>query len=225
MSTLALSTLRARVRTFVKDSTVKKWTDVDLDMYINMALDQWTTDVPIASSTPYTVVSSQHAYSLPENAACVYHIKGLFLSSSAADEEFIAPVKVIPGAWNTGDEPRRYIVGFPTETQFYLPHVPGGATFTLYYGAYHNFVSNDADLIDFRTHRWGVLAVIAYTLYLAHKPYAASRSRLRQWTQRPEIDTKNPPQDESQAWLETYQDLLDQNTQPATFEFVRLDRA
>lgn len=224
MATVALSTLRSRVQTFLKDTDAKKWSADDVDTFINMAITQWTTDVPIASANSYTVVSSQHEYGLPENALSISNVYGYF--ESASNQEFLAPMSAPrPGIWNQLDEPRRYIVGFPLESQFYLPRLPQGSTFTLYYGASHTTLVNNTDTLDLRTHRWGEQAVIAYACYLAHRPYAASRARLEQWARKQDQNVGNPLQEQAQAWLEEYERLVDKYASPQVLEFVALGRA
>ncbi len=222
MATVARSTLRSKVQLFTRDTAAKKWATDDLNTMINMAIVQWTTDVPIASSTPYDVVTNQHEYDLPGNAACVYFVRGYF--ETTAEQEFLAPMQLTPGAWPTLNEPRRYIVGFPIDGQFYLPRLPLGTSFTLHYGAVHNELATDQDLLDLRLCRWGEQAVVFYTCYLAHLPYAASRARLQQWARRPDIDVGNPLAEEAGRWLERYNDLLRDHAEPAMYEFVRLDR-
>lgn len=222
MATVALSTLRSTLQTFLKDTSAKKWTSTDLDTFINLAITQWTTDVPIASSTSYTVVSDQHEYSLPENAVEMRSVYGYF--ESTATQEYLAPMHIRPGAFALNDEPRRYVVGFPTETQFYLPREPQGSTFTLYYGAAHSPLSLDSDTLDLRTRRWGELAVLYYAAYLAFLPYSASRARLEQWARKQDLNVGNPLAEEAQRYMDRYQELIEQYTEPVVYEFVRLDR-
>lgn len=222
MATIALSTLRSRAQLFLRDTASKKWSAADLNELINMAIAQWTTDVPIASSTPYAVVTGQHVYDLPDNATRVYSVQGYFETTS--EQEFLAPMQIAPGTWLTSNEPRRYIVGFPTDQQFYLPRLPQGTSFTLYYGAVHNELLTDESTLDLRLHRWGEQAVVFYTCYLSHLPYAASRARLQQWARRPEIDVGNPLAEEAARWLDRYQDLLHEHAEPYMWEFVRLGR-
>ena len=222
MTTVARSALRSKVQTFVRDTVGKKWSTDDLNMFINMAIVQWTTDVPIASSTPYDVVAEQHAYDLPGNATCAYFVRGYF--ENTVEEEILAPMQLAPGTWLTNNEPRRYVVGYPTDSQLYLPRLPLGTSFTLHYGAVHGELDDDNDTLDLRLHRWGEQAVVAYACYLAHLPYAASRARLRQYVRRPELDTGNPMEREAENWLERYKDLLQEHAQPSVWEFVRLGR-
>jgi hypothetical protein len=217
-----LSTLRTTLQTFLKDTDAKKWTADDLDSFIGLAVTQWTTDVPIASSNSYTVVSGQHEYDLPENAVEVRGVYGYFESSGT--QEYLAPMHIRPGAWSLNDEPRRYVVGFPTETQFYLPREPRGSSFILYYGACHNPLSLDTDTLSLRMHRWGELAVIYYAAHLAFLPYSASRARLEQWARKQDLNVGNPLMEESQRYRELYQSLIDEHTEPAIYEFVRLER-
>jgi len=222
MATVALSTLRSKLQTFLKDTAAKKWTTTDLDTFINLAITQWTTDVPIASSNSYTVVSDQHEYDMPENAVDVRNMYGYFESTST--QEYLAPMQIRPGAYALNDEPRRYVVGFPTETQFYLPREPRGTSFTLYYGATHSPLALDTDTLNLRTHRWGELAVLYYAAYLAFLPYSASRARLEQWARKQDLNVQNPLAEEAQAYMDRYIELREQYTGPVVYEFVRLDR-
>lgn len=223
MATVALSTLRTRLQTFLKDTSAKKWSADDLDTFINLAITKWTTDIPIASSNSYTVVDGQHAYDLPENAVDVRHVYGYF--ESTAEQEFLQPMEIRPGgAWMTNDQPRRYVVGFPTETQFYLPREASGSTFTLYYGASHTTLTDDTDTLDLRTHRWGELAVLYYAAHLAFLPYSSRRARLEQWSRRQDLNVENPLAEQSQMYRDMYDRLMEEHSEPVIYEFVRLDR-
>jgi hypothetical protein len=223
MATVALSTLRSQLQTFLRDTDAKKWTADDLDSFLNLAITQWTTDLPIATSVDYAVVSGQHEYEVPSNAVSVKWVRGYFENSSTL--EFIGPMSVEPGTWASLDEPRRFILQFPTETQFYLPRLPSGSAFTLYYGATHDPLSGDGAVLNLRNQRWGELAVLAYAAHLAFLPYAASRSRLEQWATKQDLKVGNPLQEQAKAWLEKYNQLMDEHSGPATFEFLRLERS
>ena len=221
MATVALSTLRLKLQTFLKDTAAKKWTTADLETFINLAVTQWTTDVPIASSNTYVVVAGQHEYTLPENAVDVRTIYGYF--ESAATQEWLAPMILRPGAFDLNDEPRRYMVGYPTESKFYLPREPQGTSFTLYYGATHSPLSTTVDL-DLRQLRWGELAVLYYSAFLAFLPYSASRSRLEQWARRADLNVGNPLEEEAQRYLDRYEELLERHAEPPVYEFISLER-
>lgn len=222
MATVTLSTLRTELQTFLKDTDAKKWTAADLNTFLDMAAIRWGVDLPIASSTGYSVVANQHEYDLPDNAVEVRSVYGYF--ESTATQEWLAPMKLRPGAFNTNDEPRRYIVGFPSETQFYLPRLPRGTSFTLYYGACHNTLTNDQDTLNLRTHRWGELAVVYYAAHLAFLPYSSSRARLEQWGRKQDLNVGNPLDEQSIRFQELYQELIDKYTEPEMYEFVKLER-
>jgi len=222
MATVALSTLRSRLRTYIKDSSAnQKWTDAEINLFLNHAILQWTTDVPIASSTSYTRVSGQHAYELPENAVSVTSVYGYF--ESASTPEYLAPMKMKPGAFEVSYEPRRYVVGFPTDTQFYLPREPQ-ADFTLYYGATATWLENDTDLLNLGIKRWGEQAVLYYAAFLAYNPSAAARARLEQWARSKDLNVGNPLQEEGERWLALYHALVAEHAESATYEFVPLER-
>lgn len=211
------------MQTFLKDTSAKKWSEADLDTFINLAVTKWTTDIPIASSNSYDVVSGQNAYDLPENAVEIRQVYGYF--ESTATQEFLAPMQLQPGtAFVTNDEPRRYIVGFPSETEFYLPREPTGSTFMLYYGACHTTLVLGTDTLNLRTHRWGELAVLYYAAHLAFLPYSSSRARLEQWARKQDLNVGNPLSEESQRYLEMYHALVEEHSEPIMYEFVRLGR-
>lgn len=222
MATVALSALRSELQTFLKDAAAKKWETSDLDVFINKAIVQWTTDLPIASSVEYAV-TGEHEYALPSNAVSVRWVRGYF--ENASNQEFIAPMQIGPGTWIALDEPRRFIVQFPTEEQFYLARLPSGTSFTLYYGAVHDELVGDTDTLDLRLQRWGELAVVSYAAHLAYLPYAASRARLEQWATKQDLNVNNPLMEQALAWLEKYEDLMKQHTGPKTYDFVRLERS
>jgi hypothetical protein len=221
MATVALSTLRSKLQTFLKDTSAKKWTADDLDIFINLAIVEWTTELPIASACDVSVVSGEHAYDLPDNAVSVTWVRGYF--ESTASLETIGPMRMGEGVWTENDEPRRFIVQHPTETQIYLPREPQGDTFTLYYGAVHQELLDDADALDLRLHRWGEQAVIAYAAHLAFLPYSASRARLEQWSRKTDLKVDNPLSDEAVMWLEKYDGLMAKHAKPDTWTMVRLE--
>jgi len=222
MATVALSTLRATLQTFVKDTDAKKWTADDLDTFINLAIAKWTTDLPIASSNSYTVVADQHTYTLPENSVGVDWVYGYF--ESAATQEFISSMKIKPGAFVENDEPRRFIEGFPTDGEFYLPRIPSESTFTLYYRAKHTPLVNDADTLDLRQYAWGELAVLYYAGYLAYLPHAANRARLEQWARKGDLNVGNPLAEQAMRFKLMYEELMEEHAMPVVYEFVPEER-
>jgi len=223
MATVALSTLRTTLQTFVKDADAKKWSADDLDTFINLAVTKWTTDLPIASSMDYTIVSGQHAYTLPDNAVGADWVYGYFESS--ATQEWLGPMRIKPGAFNTNDEPRRFIIGFPNESQFYLPREPiAGGTFTLYYGAKHSPLVGDSALLDLRQLAWGELAVLYYAAYLAYLPHAANRARLEQWARKGDLNVGNPLAEQAMRFRAMYDELLEAYGAPQVWEFVPAER-
>ena len=222
MATVALSSLRSTLQTFLKDTQAKKWSGADLRTFINLAITKWTTDLPIRSSTEYTAVSGQHEYDMPENAVSLNLVYGYFESTGTA--EWIPTMLIRPGAFVENDEPRRVIVGFPTESQFYLPRESQGSTFTVYYGARHTPLVDDTDTLNLRAYAWGELAVLYYAAYLAFVPYSASRARLAQWAKWPELNVGNPLSEQAELYKQMYEELMEQNAEPVYWEFVSSGR-
>jgi hypothetical protein len=222
MATVALSTLVDTLQTFLRDTDAKKWTEVDLAMFINLAITQWTTDLPIASANSYDVVSDQHEYTLPENTVKAVSVYGYFESSTT--QEWLSSMKLRPGSFDDNDEPRRFIVGFPTESQFYLPRVPRGSTFTLYYKAKHSPLVLGTDALDLRQEAWGELAVLYYASYLCYMPYAANRARLEQWGRKGDLNVGNPLAEQAMRYKLMYEELLEENSGSEILEFVRSER-
>ena len=219
MATVALSSLRSTMQMFLRDVSGKKWDEADLNRFINLAVTKWTTDIPIASADTYVVVSDQHEYDLPENAVSVASVYGYFESSST--KEWLAPMKLRPGSFDASDEPRRFITGFPTETQVYLPRVPRGTSFIIYYGARHSALVHDSDTLDLRMEAWGELAVLYYASYLAYLPYAANRARLEQWARKGDLNVGNPLAEQAMRYKLMYEELLEENSTSGVLEFVR----
>jgi len=220
MATVSLTTLRSKLKTYLDDDSL---TNDDADTYINDAIAQWTTDVPVMSSNSYTAVSGQNAYDLPENCVSVSWVYGYFASS--AKQEYVGTMNIKPGSWQSNQEPRRFIPGFPTETQFYLPREPrSGSTFTLYYGATHSPLSNASDTLNLRAHKWGELAVIYYACFLYYSPQSAKRARLEQWNRKQDLNVGNPLEEESQRWFGLYEALLARHSEPSVYEFVKMGR-
>lgn len=203
----------------LKDVDARKWSTDDLNTFINIAVEQWTTDVPVGSTKEFTVVSGQKAYDLPSDAVCAYWVLGYF--EGAATPEFIAPMTITPGRWSMYNEPRRFIYGYPTDSQFYLPREPQGTSFTLVYGAVHAELDDDADTLDLRQMHWGKQAVIAYAAYQAHLPFSSSHRRREQFKRRPDLDTGDPMGEAAQNWLETYELLVARNAQPAVWTLIK----
>jgi len=219
MATVALSTLRTTLQTFVKDTDAKKWTEADLNRFINLAVVKWTTDLPMLSSNSYTVVADQHEYTLPENCVVVDWVHGYFESGST--QEYLSPMKIKPGAFVSNDEPRRFVEGFPTDAHFYLPRLPvSGDTFTVYYRAKHTPLVADSDTLDLRRYAWGELAVLYYAAYLAYLPHAASRARLEQWARKADLNVGNPLAEQAERYKLMYNELMEENAVPTTWEFV-----
>lgn len=223
MATVALSTLRATLQMFLKDTDAKKWTADDLNTFINLAITKWTTDLPILSGNSYTVVADQHEYTLPENCVAVDWVYGYF--ESAGTQEYLAPMKMRPGAFATNDEPRRFVEGFPSDTQFYLPRLPiSGDAFTVYYRAKHSSLVLDADALNLRQYAWGELAVLYYAAYLAYLPHAANRARLEQWARKADLNVGNPLAEQAERYKLMYQELMEEYSMPTVYEFVEEER-
>jgi hypothetical protein len=211
------------------DANSDEWSDAQINMFINYALIKYTHDLPIASACTYTVASDQvgdaHTYNLPDNFVTDSTLK-VYLESASTDE-FVTKLNIVPGHWTTSDEPKGYILDFPQEGQIYLPRSPEGTTFTLYYGAYHgSWLTNDADSFDLGRNRWGELAVIAYTGYLAFNPTSSTRALLEQWARRGDQNVGNPLEEEAARWLALYRSLLDEHAEvPDYWEFVAKGRS
>jgi hypothetical protein len=215
MATIALSTMRTRLRILLSDSNSKTWqNDTDLDLFLNLALIQFTTDVPIASSVTYTIATDQQAdsrtYLLPANFVDDRFVRGYFESTSKI--ETIRQRSVEAGAWEEYSEPRCYILDYPSRGDFYLPREPQETDFTLYYRGYHNsWLTDDTDTYNMSRDRWGEQAIYAYAAYLAFNPSSARRAQLEQWARRGDQNVGNPLEEEAARWLALYEELLDRH--------------
>ena len=228
MSTVTLSTLRTRLRIFLDDSEGTNWTDDALDLFLNQAIVKYTTDLPAASGYVYTVADDaqgdNHTYLLPDNFADDHFVRGEFDSSEA---ENISRLNHQFGSWETADEPKGYMVDWPNEGYLYLPREPESATFTLYYGAFHDIeLSSDSDTFDLGRNKWGEEAVYAYAAYLAFNPASSNRAMLEQWARKGDQKVDNPLEQEGRRWLERYRELIDEHAEvPVYWEFTRTGRA
>jgi hypothetical protein len=229
MTTIALSTMRSRLRTFLNDAQSRLWpNDTDLDLFLNMAIVKFTTDVPIESATGYTVATDQvgdaHTYYLPDDFVKDRFVRGYFEGS--AHIETISRLTMQFGAWTTNDEPRGYLVDFPSEGYLYLPRSPQGTTFTLYYGAYSTTeLSADEDTYNLRRHGWGEQAIYAYAAYLAFNPSSSRRAQLEQWARKQDLKVGNPLEREAERWLSMYNMLLQEHGgAPSVYEFLTTGR-
>jgi len=230
MATIALSTLRSRLRILLNDETSKIWkTDSTLDLFLNMALRKYTTDMPSASSVQYTVATDQtldaHTYTLPDNYVRDYFIRGYFASGSELENIFRANPR--PGSWETGDEPRTYFIDWPLEGSLYIVREAYGATFSLYYGAHQTtWLTNDGDTFNLGRHSWGEQAIYAYAAYLSFNPASAMRAQLEQWARKNDLNVGNPLEEEANRWLTLYTSLIEAHAEiPSAFEFVEAGRS
>lgn len=231
MASISLSTFRERLRIYLNDSNNKVWDEDDaLDIFINHALIKFTSDVPLATAASFTIATDaldaeSHTYPLPTNAVSIKFVRGYF--ETAVMLENVFPLYVGPGAWNESDEPRGIIMDWPIDGQFYLPRVPSGTDFTLYYGAHHgSWLTEVTDSYDLRRQRWSEQAILTYAAYLAFNPSSARRAQLEQWNRKGDANVGNPLEEEANRWLALYQGLLAEHVpQPLSYEFVRGGRA
>lgn len=229
MTTLALSSMRDRLRTLLNDPNSKIWQlNADLDLFLNMAIIKFTTDLPTQSYETYTIATDQqadeHTYLMPDDFVRDGTVRGYFQNGS--ELENIPRRNIQFGAWDTNDEPRCYMIDWPAEGYLYLPRAPQGTTFTLYYGAYHDtWLEDNTDEVDLGRNRWGEQAIYAYAAYLAFNPASARRAQLEQWARKGDQKVGNPLEKEADRWLQVYQDLLNEHGEvPATWEFSRIGR-
>ena len=224
MATVTLTDLTYRLRLLISDTQKKRWKDDDeLELYINWAVVQWTTDIPIAASASFVVNGNE--YTLPDDAVAVSYVAGYFENASYTEHVF--PGDIEPGMWQTDYEPKILLPDHPEHGKFYLPRAPIGSTFTLYYGALHPWLVVDEDPeinvdMDFGLRRWGEMAVLSYAAYLAHNPSASFRAFLEQWAGKIDLNVGNPLAEEAQRWLDFYNALLDQHARPTSFRFLEV---
>lgn len=225
MATIALSTLRSRLRIMLNDENSKTWpNDSTLDLFLNLAIRKYSTDVPVSSYKTYTVATDQttdaHTYTLPDDFTRDYFVRGYFEISS--EQENILRANLRPGSWDTGDEPRVYFIDWPNEGNLYLARESLGSTFTLYYGAQQStWLDDDADTYDLGRNLWGEQAVYAYSAFLAFNPSSARRAQLEQWARRSDLKVGNPLEEEANRWLALYNSLIAMHAEvPIAFEFV-----
>jgi hypothetical protein len=229
MATIALSTLRSRLRTYLNDANSKLWpNDADLNLYLNHAIIKFTHDVPLSARKVYTITTDQvgdaHTYTLPDDFVTDTLIRGYF--EGAAQLENVMRLNPRAGAWDEYDEPKGYLIDWPTESGLYLPRAPLSTTFTLYYGAYcDDWLTDDADTFDLGRNRWGELAVYAYAAYLAFNPASARRAQLEQWASKKDQNVDNPLEQEAKRWRGLYNDLLSEHGEaPSAWEFASVER-
>jgi hypothetical protein len=225
MTTIALSTLRARLRIYLSDTNSKTWSeDSDLDLFLNHAIIKFTHDLPNSSYNLFTVADDQvgdaNTYELPTDFVRDAFVRGYF--EGVSNPENILRLNIQPGVWETGDEPRGYVIDWPMEGLFYLPRSPMESTFTMYYGAYHeDWLTEDVDTFDMGRNRWGEQAIYAYASFLAFNPSSSRRAQLEQWNRRGDQNVGNPLEEEAYRWLKIYNDLLIEHGEvPSTWEFV-----
>ena len=225
MTTIALSTLRSRLRILLNDTNEKNWPeDSHLDLFLNMAIIKYTTDLPSASVHTYTVADDaqgdNNTYLLPDDFVADGFVRGEFDSS---ESENVPRLNVQYGAWTTGDEPKGYLIDHPSEGYLYLPREPESSTFKLFYGAYEDTeLVDDTDTFDFGRNRWGEQAVYSYAAYLAFNPSSSARAQLEQWARKGDQRVGNPLEEEAQRWLVRYRDLMSEHAEvPSAWEFSR----
>lgn len=219
MATVSLANLVTQLRSYLSDPTTGqvKWVDSDLELFIKDAVTIWTTDLPIPSSQAFDVVSGQHEYDLPEDLVEAWWVKGYFASASVA--EFAAPLEVDLGAWQESYEPIGFLVDFSGVGKFYLPRLPQGSSFTLYYGATHAELGAATDL-DLGRQTWGRLAVLAYAAFLALSAKSVARAQLEQHARKTDLNVDNPLEQEARRWLTEYERLMARYAEPVSFRFL-----
>jgi len=228
MAAIALSTLRTRLRTYLNDADANYWSNDDLDLFLNHAIVKYTTDMPSSAYETYTVAddaqADNHTYLLPDDFVTDYFVRGEF---DSAESENVSRLNYQYGAWTTGDEPKGYMVDWPSEGYLYLPREPESTTFILYYGAFQDTeLSEDTDTFDFGRNMWGEQAVYAYAAYLAFNPASARRAQLEQWNRKGDQKVDNPLEQEALRWLQRYQTLIAEHAEvPVYWEFTRTGRA
>jgi hypothetical protein len=225
MAAIALSTLRSRLRVFLDDTNSKNWpVDAHLNLFINMAIIKYTTDMPISSVKVYTVAddaqADNHTYILPTDLVTDLFLRGQF---DSAEYENVARLNFQYGEWITGSEPKGYFIDHPSEGYLYLPREPESTTFSFYYGAcYEDTLESDSDSFDFGRNKWGEQAVYAYAAYLAFNPSSSARAQLEQWARKGDQRVGNPLEEEADRWLQIYRDLIEDHAEiPTTWEFSR----
>ena len=228
MSTIALSTMRDRLRIYLSDTDSNYWSDAVLNLFLNQAIVTYTTDLPIASYKTYTVATDaqddNHTYLLPTDFVDDKFLRGQFDSSQS---ENVGRLNYQFGEWETADEPKGYMIDWPAEGYLYLPREPESTTFTFYYGAFEeDELDDDEDTFDLGRNKWGEQAVYSYAAYLAFNPASSNRANLEQWARKGDQKVDNPLEQEANRWLARYRDLIDEHAEvPVYWEFMRRGRA
>jgi len=228
MAELALSTMRNRLRVYLDDVVGTGWSDDVINLFINHAIVKFTTDLPMSALQLYTVEDDQqgdeHTFLLPEDMVVDRFIRGTFDGATA---ENIGRLNMQFGSWVTGDEPKGYMIDWPSEGYMYLTRECDSTTFTLYYGAFYSTeLSSDEDTFDFGRNMWGEQAVYAYAAYLAFNPASAKRATLEQWNRKGDQRVDNPLEQEAARWLKWYRELIREHAEvPVYWEFTRTGRA
>jgi hypothetical protein len=221
---LALSDMRSRLRIYLNDKDKKLWPgDEDLDLFLNQAIIQFTTDVPKASRKVYTVVTDQqddaNTYLLPTDLVKARFARGTFGDS---DTETVTRINMRQGAWDAGYEPKGFLIDWPLEGSFYFPRQPTSDTFTLYYGAVHSTrLVDNADTFDLGRNLWGEQAIYFYAAFLCFNPSSSRRAQLEQWARKTDQNVGNPLEEEGKRWHNLYKELINDNADlPAVWEFA-----
>lgn len=217
MAKISLANLVTQLRTYLSDPVTgqTKWTDTELTLFINDAVQIWTTDLPIAAIKSYDVAAN--TYDAPTDMVEAWWVEGYFVSAS--EPQFIAPMDIEPGAWQDNYEPIGFLVDWPAAGQFYLPRAPQSTTFTFYYGKVHPELTAQVDL-DMGRHTWGRLAVLAYAAFLALSAKSVARASLEQHARKTDLNVDNPLEQEAKRWLAEYERLMARYAEPTSLRFL-----
>jgi len=164
------------IRKFINDtSSTPRWSDAELEIYINLAVNDFSTHIPIVKSTTYSPTSStDDTFSIASDA-----IEVLYVEHPAGT--FLEPSSTHPAErYGTGGQ--RYTitedeVGSQTLTLLGTPLT--GQSLIVHYGAYRSAITATSDTVP--VSRATTLAMIYFVAMLCHERVATQDSNLSRW--------------------------------------------
>jgi len=164
------------IRKFINDTSASpRWSDTELEVYINLAVNDFSTHIPVVKSSTYVPSSStDKTFTLPSDTLevlYVEHPQGTFLEPSSNHP-----------AERYGTGGKRYDlssdeVGAQTLTLLGTPRV--GDDLIIRYGAYRSAITATSDAVP--VPRAATLAMLYYVAMLCHERVATQDSNLSRW--------------------------------------------
>ena len=177
------TTLRNQIRDLLAQASTSDYTDAQLLIYANWALDDFTANQGFGQEKSLAVVADGTTTSFDAPADMI-EVNSVKLSGG----DYAEPYEPFPGSELPTSTSYTYTAYWMYANQLHFNEAPAVSSFTLYYKAYYTAIAEDADSIAIP--RWAEQAVAFYAGYVALSSQAVGSGDVRQWNQRQ--DSGNP---------------------------------